>query len=41
MQISISTGTLFTFPLRKVFGIAAEVGFGAFLGVEPKVGLAL
>lgn len=27
MQISISTGTLFTFPLRKVFQIAADVGF--------------
>ena len=31
MQISLSTGTLFTLPLRKVFRIAAEVGFD---GVE-------
>ncbi len=27
MQISISTGTLFTFPLEKVFRIADEAGF--------------
>jgi sugar phosphate isomerase/epimerase len=27
MQISLSTGTLFTFPLRKAFVMAAEVGF--------------
>lgn len=27
MRISISTGTLFTFPLRKVFQIAREIGF--------------
>lgn len=31
MQISISTGTLFTYPLRRVFEIAREVGFD---GVE-------
>jgi sugar phosphate isomerase/epimerase len=27
MRISVSTGTLFTFPLRKVFQIAGSVGF--------------
>ena len=27
MRISISTGTLFTFPLQKAFAMAAEVGF--------------
>ena len=27
MLITLSTGTLFTFPLRKVFRIAADVGF--------------
>ena len=27
MRISISTGTLFTFPLRKAFQMAAEAGF--------------
>ena len=27
MRISISTGTLFTFPLRRAFEMAAEAGF--------------
>ena len=31
MRISLSTGTLFTFPLRKAFEMAADVGFD---GVE-------
>ena len=31
MRISLSTGTLFTFPLKKAFTMAAEVGFD---GVE-------
>lgn len=31
MLISISSGTLFTFPLRRIFEIAAEIGFD---GVE-------
>ncbi len=31
MKLSISTGTLFTFPLEKVFTIAMETGFD---GVE-------
>ncbi len=31
MRISVSTGTLFTFPIRKIFRIACDIGFD---GVE-------